>query len=53
VLDHDDAVAAIDESLENGEETFDVVAVETGGGFVEEEKSAGGIFDFRFLIFDF
>ena len=42
MFDDDDAVAAVDQGLENGEEAFDVVAVEAGGGFVEEEQRARG-----------
>ena len=42
VFDDDDAVSVIDERLKDGEETFDVVAVQAGGGFVEEEQGSGG-----------
>ena len=35
VLDDDDAVAAIDEGLQDTEEAFDVVAVEAGRGLVQ------------------
>ena len=41
MLDDDDAVAAIDERLQHGEEAFDVVAVQAGGGLVEQEQRAG------------
>ena len=34
VLDEDEAVAGIDEFLEDGDEAFDVVTVEASGGFV-------------------
>jgi hypothetical protein len=40
VLDDDEAVAFIDEALEQFDEQRDVVEVEAGGGFVEEEKAA-------------
>jgi hypothetical protein len=40
VLDHDDAVTAVDEGVEDGEEALDVVAVEAGGGFVEQQQRA-------------
>jgi hypothetical protein len=42
VLDDDEAVAGVDERVQGGEETFDVVAVEAGRGFVEEEERARG-----------
>ena len=38
MLDDDEAVAAIHEGLENGEQAGNVVAVKAGGGLVEEEK---------------
>jgi len=38
VLDDDDAVATVDERLEDDQEAFDVVAVEAGRGFVEEKQ---------------
>ena len=44
VLDHDDAVAGVDEGVEGEEETFYVVAVEAGGWLVEEEQ--GSCWDF-------
>jgi hypothetical protein len=46
VLDDDHAVAAVDEGLEDAEQAFDVVAVQAGGGLVEQEQGAG----WRFLI---
>jgi hypothetical protein len=42
VLDDDDAVAAINEGLEDRDQAFDVVAVEAGGGFVEEDEGSCG-----------
>ena len=52
VLDDDDAVAAIDQRLQNAEEAFDVVAVQTGGRLVEEQQGAGGWPDLRGFAFD-
>jgi hypothetical protein len=42
VFDDDETVAGVDESVERSEETFDVVAVEAGGRFVEENERTGG-----------
>ena len=41
MLNHDDAVAGVDEGVEGEQETLYVVAMEAGGGFVEQEESAG------------
>ena len=38
VLDDDDGVASVEEGAEGGEEFLDVVEVEAGGGFVEDEE---------------
>src|SRR5690606_3367298 len=40
VFDHDHAVSMINERLEDGDETFDVVAMKAGGGFVQQEERA-------------
>ena len=37
VLDNDERVAALHESLKHAEELGDVVEVQAGGGFVEDE----------------
>ena len=42
VFDDDETVAGVDESVKRSEETFDVVAVEAGGWFVEENERTGG-----------
>ena len=42
MLDNDETVAGLDEGVERGEEALDVVAVEAGGWFVEENERAGG-----------
>jgi hypothetical protein len=38
VFDHQQRVSGIDEFLKHAEQAFDVGEVETGGGFVEDEK---------------
>ena len=38
VLDHDDRMTAVDEALENLQKHRDVVEMQTGGRFVENEK---------------
>jgi len=40
VLDDDEAVAAIHDLLQDGEQALHVVAVQSGGGFVQEEQGA-------------
>ena len=42
VLDHQQRVAGIHESLEDGEEILDIREMEPGGGLVEDEELAGG-----------
>ena len=43
MLDHDHAVALLDEAVEDFEELADIVEMEAGGGFVEDvERVAGG-----------
>ena len=40
VLNHHDTVATVNEGLEDSEETFDVVAMQAGGRFVEQEQGS-------------
>ena len=44
VFDDDDGVASEDECLEGCQQFFDVVKVESGGGFVEDEQGGDGLF---------
>ncbi len=43
VLDHDEAVSAIDELLQDGEQPLHVVPVQSRGRFVEQQQRAGAI----------
>ena len=40
MFDDDDAVAPIDERLQHSEQTLDVVLVQAGRGFVEQQQGA-------------
>jgi hypothetical protein len=43
VLDHHDRVAAVPQALQHGEQQFDVLEVQAGGGLVEDVERAAGV----------
>jgi len=48
VLDHDHAVTAVDQGVQNREEALHVVPMQAGGGFIEEQQGARTRRRFRF-----